>query len=218
MAVGASAASGPTDRLSHTPTGAPIQAVRHPGAPEQPEPPPVPDDYGPDPSTPFTRALALPRGQRPPVSELRKLLGPDGRRPPNPDAPLVEDWIVIPPTTPARYVTGGSALNVPDPLGRAGGDWHPCWSYLREADAPRRVATPSTEDEENNPARRHVWIHFLGAERLLDLRPGLAEIAHPQADEAAPIWGASHERAPCACRTALHRRKQERNGDATCPR
>ena len=157
---------------------------------------PVPTDYGPDPRTPFTRALTLPGSERPPVPELRKLPGAP-RRIPDPDtkAPLVRDWVVIPPTTPARYITGGYALNVPDPLGRGGGDWHGGWSYLRRADTARRVAETSTDDDNNNPALQHVLKWILGTDRLLDLRPGLVRICHPQAVEPAVIWGASHERA-----------------------
>lgn len=37
------------------------------------------------------------------------------------------------------------------------------------------------------------WI--LGTDRLLDLRPGLASICHPQADGPTAVWVASHERA-----------------------
>ena len=40
----------------------------------------IPTDYGPDPSTPFTRALTLPASERPPTRELRKLLGRAGSR------------------------------------------------------------------------------------------------------------------------------------------
>ena len=164
-------------------------------APSSPPPGPVPTDYGPDPRTPFWRALTLPGSERPPVHELRKLPGAPRPLPePDPDEPLVPDWVVIPPTTPTRYVTGGSALNVPDPLGRGGGDWHNGWSYLRRAGAARRVARMST-DGADNPAFRHVLKWILGTERLLDLRPGLERICHPQAAEPAAIWGASHERA-----------------------
>ena len=156
---------------------------------------PVPTDYGPDPRTPFWRALTLPGSERPPSRELRKLPGAPRPRPePDPDEPLVPDWVVIPPTTRARYVTGGSALNVPDPLRRGGGDWHNGWSYLRRAGAARRVAQMSTDDADN-PALQHVLTWILGTERLLDLRPGLERICHPQAAEPAIIWGASHERA-----------------------
>ena len=154
----------------------------------------IPTDYGPDPSTPFTRALTLPASERPPARELRKLLGPRRIPEPDPAAPLVRDWVVIPPTAQDRYVTGGSALNVPDPLGRPGGDWHDGWSYMRPAGTARRVAEMSTDDADN-PALQHVLTSILGAERLLDLRPGLIKMAHPQATEPAIVWGASHERA-----------------------
>ena len=163
--------------------------------PRSPPPGPLPTDYGPDPRTPFTRALTLPGSERPPVHELRKLPGAPRPRPePDPAEPLVQDWVIIPPTTPARYVTGGSALNVPDPLRRGGGDWHNGWSYMRPASAMRRVAQMSTDDADN-PALEHVLTQILGTERLLDLRPGLVRICHPQAAEATIIWGASHERA-----------------------
>ena len=156
---------------------------------------PVPTNYGPDPRTPFRRALTLPASERPPVHELRKLPGAPRPRPErDPNEPLVQDWVIIPPTTPARYITGGYALNVPDPLGRGGGDWHPCWSYQRQADTARRVAETSTDDDDN-PALQHVLKWILGTDRLLDLRPGLVRICHPQAAETAVIWGASHERA-----------------------
>ena len=154
----------------------------------------IPTDYGPDPSTPFTRALTLPASERPPARELRELLGPRRIPEPDPAAPLVRDWVVIPPTAQDRYVTGGSALNVPDPLGRPGGDWHDGWSYMRPAGTARRVAEMSTDDADN-PALQHVLTSILSAERLLDLRPGLIKMAHPQATEPAIVWGASHERA-----------------------
>lgn len=165
-------------------------------APSNPPPGPVPTDYGPDPRTPFWRALTLPGSERPPVHELRKLPGAPRPLPePDPDEPLVPDWVVIPPTTPARYITGGYALNTPDPLGRAGGDWHPCWSYLRPAGTARRIAETAADEAADNPALQHVLQWILGTDRVLDLRPGLARICHPQADESAVIWGASHERA-----------------------
>lgn len=165
-------------------------------APRCPPVPPVPTDYGPDPRTPFWRALTLPGSERPPVRELRKLPGAPPLPPePDPNEPLVQDWVVIPPTTRARYITGGYALNTRDPLGRWGGDWHPCWSYMRPESAPRRIADTSDDAAANNPAMQHVLKWILGTDRILDLRPGLQQICHPQAAEPAAIWGASHERA-----------------------
>ena len=65
---------------------------------------------------------------------------------------------------------------------------------MRPAGTAKRVAEMSTEAA-GNPALHYVLTSILGAERLLDLRPGLIKMAHPQATEPAIVWGASHERA-----------------------
>lgn len=155
----------------------------------------IPSDYGLPPSGPLLDYLAMPPDERPPAGEYLRLLA--NTRPAKPcpdrDTPVIEEWTRIPPTTPANHIAGGSALNIRDPFGRPGGDWHNGWHYGRYAYQPPRTATLSGTDG-MTPAERFVDRHVLGTRRVADVRAGLRAMGHPDADAASPIWGATHER------------------------
>ena len=150
----------------------------------------LPTDYGPDTASPLGRALRLPPGERPPISELIQL----ARRPakPAPTGPLVSEWMRIPPTTREDCIIGGAALTIAD---RNGGlDWHDGWYYARYASEPRRTATLASE-RTANPVLAHIREHWLATERVVDVRWGLTRKGHPEAQgEGPPIWAEAHER------------------------
>ena len=156
----------------------------------------IPTDYGPPPSGPLYDYLALPLDERPPASEiLRKISARRGKEPvPEADAPIIEEWMAIPPTSPTNHITGGCALNIRDPFGRHGGDWHDCWHYARRAHEPPMTAT-LLGAAEMTPAYAFVERHVLGTRRIANVRGSLRAIHHPDAVATAPIWSASHERA-----------------------
>ena len=153
---------------------------------------PFPTDYGPDTASDFAKTFRLPPAKRPPMREILSLLKRTPARP-RPPVPLIDEWMKIPPTSLTSYITGGAALNIPDP--RGGGDWHDAWHYSRRSDDPARIAMRSTDDDAN-PVLAHVLTNVLGPERIIDARPRLARKGHPEAKpEGPPIWAASHERA-----------------------
>lgn len=150
----------------------------------------LPSDYGPDTATAFARALRLPPGERPPIRELIKL----GHRParPTPAGIIVSEWMNIPRTTPEVHIVDGDALTIPDPHG--GLDWHDAWHYARNATDPKRTATLSSE-RPANPILAHIREHWLGTDRIVDARWGLARKGHPDAQgDGPPIWAEAHER------------------------
>ena len=104
-------------------------------------------------------------------------------------------WDTIPPTSQARYISGGSALNIPDAGNRGSGDWHRAgWQSRRGAGTGARQAAMS-DDTGRSPAARRIHASVLGTQRVIDVRPGLRRLGHPQAGSESVIWGASHERA-----------------------
>ena len=154
---------------------------------------PLPTDYGPDNPSPLARVLRLPPAERPPRREIIALVRRTRpARPANRTGPLVNEWMPIPPTTPEQYIVGGAALTIPDANG--GLDWHDNWYYARFENEPRRTARLSTE-RPANPVLAHIREHWLGTERIIDARWGLARKGHPDAQGEGPaIWAESHER------------------------
>lgn len=156
----------------------------------------IPTDYGPPPSGPLYEYLAMPAEERPPPGEVLRRIA--ARRPeepaPEPDTPVIQEWMKIPATSPANPITGGCALNIRDPFGRPGGDWHDCWHYARRAHQAPMTAT-LLEDAEMTPAYAFVERHVLGTRRVANVRGSLRAMHHPDAAAPAPIWSATHERA-----------------------
>ena len=62
------------------------------------------------------------------------------------------------------------------------------------------IGEPARSDQLSNmrtdtPVMEHVLAHILAEDGVLDVRPGLSTLGHPQAQESNPGWAASHERA-----------------------
>ena len=153
----------------------------------------LPTDYGPDNPSPLARVLRLPPAERPPRREIIKLAKRTRpKRAANATDVMISEWMAIPPTTPEQYIVDGAALTIADANG--GLDWHDAWHYARFANEPRRIATLST-DRPANPVLAHIREHWLGTERIIDARWGLARKGHPDAQGEGPaIWAESHER------------------------
>ena len=107
--------------------------------------------------------------------------------------------------TPDTYITQTLALNLPTgPLG----DWHDAfWRPLVSA------KSQSTRSEVNDGLCR-LGTELWGRDEIIDARPALRLIGHPQGDEPAPVWAASHPRAVAEIAMAsLRENGQIRNPD-----
>ena len=101
----------------------------------------------------------------------------------------------IPETSPARYVTGNSALNLHHPTLGEAGDWHQAgwWSLVSHTDPGVHYA--DINDDALSRAVAADFITTLGEAELADARPALADLRHPAAKRTRPVWCATHVRA-----------------------
>lgn len=101
----------------------------------------------------------------------------------------------IPETSTHAYITGLSALNLSSNELGTFGDWHPHVWWVPEEQAHRAgLHAAMSTDEIRRDAAADI-IAVLGTQHLADARPALREIGHGAADEAKPVWCATHVRA-----------------------
>ena len=102
----------------------------------------------------------------------------------------VSVWpIWIPETTPERFVSRFSTLNLPSD--RPGGDWHSNGIWFSDKVAARDGTRLTVE---MTPVGNGSTVGILGAEGVGDIRSRLAWIGHPAADQGKPVWGADYAR------------------------
>ena len=83
------------------------------------------------------------------------------------------------------YITGGAALNLPTgPLG----DWH---GEMWHPPAGSGQSTRTKANEQLCQVGMQLWKN----RELVDARPALQAIGHPQGTAEEPVWAASHPRA-----------------------